>query len=262
MLATAELDRLTGLAHDKSQTKVPVTDSLEPVRTSSNSGSLRSESGSSVADAALIPLVTSPHSFFPPAAYPSQISRSPQRPGRKSRKQHSRLSEVTTPEEIGISPRPSYGHTMVTEDLPSPSQTSYTPLAMSETVLHEDLRTPLLSMSPPSYSDGKRSEDDFPELVDQPRRLIPFRGQGPELLYELAESSDEGDSGRHSGSRRPAAMRPPIMTSNSEPIYQGCLQLESESMEIIAQESALFAKAIGRLNSDAGAGSDSYHPNT
>lgn len=262
MLAAAELDRLTALAHDSSQTKGPVTNSPELVRISSNSGSLLSESGSSVADAALIPLVNSPPSFFPPAIYPSQISRSPQRQGRKSRKQHSRLSEVTSVEEIGISPRSSYGNIMLTEELPSPNIPFHSPLGMPETMLHEGVMTPLLSISPPSYSDGKRSEDDFPELGDQSQRLIPFRGQGPKLLYELAGSSDDGDSRRRSHHGKPAAMRPPIMTSDSEPIYQGFPALESERMDIIAQESALFANALGRLNSDAETGSNSCHSDT
>ncbi|KAK5630385.1 hypothetical protein RRF57_006100 [Xylaria bambusicola] len=93
-IATVELDRLTNYSRSAKS-------SLEAARVSSSTESEES----SVADTTPAVPSNSPLSLLSPLAVPaSPIARSPQWQGPRSRRQHSRLSEVTTPDEINMTP--------------------------------------------------------------------------------------------------------------------------------------------------------------
>lgn len=290
-IATAELDRLTGSAGNTPRThaatslelsRVSAVPSLELAgaaattnpelgRISGSNDSPRSESGSSVTD-----ILTSSPSLFPPGGSGSSLSRSPKRLGRKSRRQHSRLSEVTTPEEIGSPAQLGDGSAISSQDISQDFGAER----------DESLVPRPLSISRPSSSNDKVNGDrslhlmtqltpifnGSPETTVRPGIILtqrtPSRGQSPEPPCENTNSSDDGDTRQSILDQIPSTKRPSIQGTRSEPSHTRSVQILLERMDIIAQESALFADMMRGLNSAQNgiaaerSGSDSCHPDT
>ncbi|KAI0509551.1 hypothetical protein F5B22DRAFT_326251 [Xylaria bambusicola] len=91
-IATVELDRLTNYSRSAKS-------SLEAARVSSSSDSEESFVADTTPD---VPSNSHLSLLSPPAVLASPMVRSPQWQGLKSRRQHSRLSEVTTPDEVNM----------------------------------------------------------------------------------------------------------------------------------------------------------------
>ncbi|KAI1122344.1 hypothetical protein F5Y10DRAFT_77043 [Nemania abortiva] len=310
IIATAELDRLTASAGNTPRTSAAaslelprassITRSLELPRVyvaiglelppiSSGAGSPRSESGSSAADAAPTAPSNSPSSLSPPGGLASPMSRSPKRTARMGRRQHSRLSEVTTPDDVSTS-----GQFDDSSDISrllaySTSEPLRNARQSSGDECYESLMPQPLSVSRPPSSNDRLSGDHSLALVSAVIQHIPAhtnssevtvgpgimvpqrvssRSQTPEPPPNQIDSHDEDDTRQYIADRTPSTKRPSIRFSRSEPIYTQPLQIELERMDIIAQESALLADAMGHLNSAEEAtmlgrvGSDSCHPDT
>ncbi|KAI1187497.1 hypothetical protein F5B17DRAFT_316589 [Nemania serpens] len=289
-IATAELDRLTGSPGNTPKTHAAtsldlarasaassmesageaVTTNPELGRISGSNDSPRSESGSSAAD-----MATSSSSLFPPGGLGSPMSRSPKRLGRQSRRQHSRLSEVTTPEEIGSPARLCDSSAISSQDL--------SPDFGAER--DESLVPRPLSIGRPSSANDKPGGEangnytqlsptlKYPsETTIRPGIILtqrtPSRGQTPEPTCDHAYTFDEGDPRQSSLDQIPSTERPSIKATKSEPSHTRSVQILLERMDIIAQESALFAGMMQRLNPAENeiaaerSGSNSCHPDT
>ncbi|KAI1112412.1 hypothetical protein F5Y14DRAFT_272049 [Nemania sp. NC0429] len=292
-IATAELDRLTGSPGSTPRTHAAtslelsrasaapslelagaaVTTKPELVRTSGSNDSPRSESGSSVTN---IP-ISSP-SLFPPGGSGTPMSRSPKRLGRQSRRQHSRLSEVTTPEEIGSSPALGDGSAISSQDISQEfgaerdESLIQRPLSISRPSSSNDEPYRGYSFALPSGAAQLTPIHDYSVTMVRPAIILtqrtPSRGQTPELTCEHTNSSDEGDTRPSALDQIPPTKRPSIIATRSEPSHIHSVQIVLERMDIIAQESALLTDIMQRLNSSPNditaerSGSDSCHPDT
>lgn len=293
-IATAELDRLTGSAGSTPRTHAATSQDLsrvsaapslelaeaaaspnpELVRISGSNDNPRSESGSSVADAP-----TSSSSLFPPGGLGSPMSRSPKRLGRQSRRQHSRLSEVTTPEEIGSPAQLDDGSAIssqdLTQDFGKERDESLVPLPLSisrpPSSNHKATGDYLFAPMPVATQltptlNGSSETTVRPAIILTQR--TPSRGQTPEPTCEDTNAFDGGDTRQSMLDPVPSTKRPFIKTTRSEPSHTQSVQILLERMDIIAQESALIADVMKRLNSaenDIAAersGSNSCHPDT
>ncbi|KAI0595107.1 hypothetical protein F4775DRAFT_387642 [Biscogniauxia sp. FL1348] len=108
MIATAELDRLSGSVSQDQMSRVSESPmSQTPVSSGlASSGTSTSISGSTVTNVpSNIPFNT-PSSPGPQSGIPSPATRPPLRPGHRRRAQRSRLSEVTTPEDVALPAEP------------------------------------------------------------------------------------------------------------------------------------------------------------
>ncbi|KAI1377882.1 hypothetical protein F4677DRAFT_29224 [Hypoxylon crocopeplum] len=107
MIATAELDRLSRT----SGSSTGFSGSSPTSRTPFGSGVASPNNETSLSDSAVLDmsptiLYNSPSSSGPQSGIVSPVSRPPQRRGQRRRGQRSRLSEVTTPDEIGSPAEP------------------------------------------------------------------------------------------------------------------------------------------------------------
>ncbi|KAI8947517.1 hypothetical protein F4801DRAFT_506738 [Xylaria longipes] len=291
MMAAADIDRLTGSAHESNRPRMPGTKSLElprPRPPSSADISPPSESGSSVPDAAPIAPANSSSSLLPPTGLTSPISRSPQWLGRKSRRQPSHLSEVTTPDEINSPTQPG-------DDIETPSQIFRFTSEPHDTCTgseaeHKESLLPLSlpDSCPPSSDDKQNSESSLasvsetthspPTYIDRsgvaPGRgnMIPewssLRGQTPEPDREQTNFSNESDTREFISDEALSTIRSPIVTSKSGQRYEQSLRAELERIDMVAQESALFADILEGLSSGENdsakeqCGSNPCHPDT
>ncbi|KAI0097535.1 hypothetical protein GGR51DRAFT_540647 [Nemania sp. FL0031] len=236
LMATADLDRLTASANHTPRTSAATsmemprasgfTRSLELPRAHiaiglelsqmpSGHDSSRSGSGSSVADTALAVPSNSPSSLSPPTRFASPLSRSPKRAAQKGRRQHSRLSEVTTPDEVSTSMQLGDA-TDITHLFPHSMDESLGNIRQSfEAECYESLIPQPLSVSRPSSSNDKPSHDhslalvsgviqrifvhtDSSEVTVGPGIVIPprtsSRGQTPEPLPGQADLHNGDDA--------------------------------------------------------------------
>ncbi|KAJ8124394.1 hypothetical protein O1611_g9246 [Lasiodiplodia mahajangana] len=291
LIATAELDRLTASANNTPRTSAAT--SLEMPRASGFTRSLelprvhiaiglevipqiprgnhssQSGSGSSVADTAPVVPSNSPSSLSPPTRFASPMSRSPKRVAQKGRRQRSRLSEVTTPDEVSTSVQLSDASD-ITQDV---SQSF-------EDECDEGLIPRPLSISRPPSSNDKPISDhsltmvsaviqhipDPSEVTVGPGIAIPerisSRGQTPEPRFEQTDSYNGDDTEQCIPGQAISVKRPSIKASRSEPIYPQSMQMELEIVDMIAQESALLADAMAHLKSIGNTETDSCHPDT
>lgn len=309
MMATAELDRLSASAGNTPRTsaatslelpRTPVTRSLELPRVSavatlelprisSGTDSPQSGSGSSIADAPPVVPSNSSCSLFPPGSLVSPMSRSPKRVGQKSRRKHSRLSEVTTPDEVGPFTQLRNSSDNSPQLVYSTSQLLQHPCQGFGDERCESLIPLPLSISRPSSSNDKPDGGYPPDLVPAVIQRIPShkdssevtvgpgiilpqrtssRSPTPEPLSEQTDSNDQGSAKQSRFDQISSTKRPSIMASMSEPIYAQPMLVELGRMDIVAQESALFADVMERLNSNerntalSRFGSNSCHPDT
>ncbi|KAI1757680.1 hypothetical protein F4782DRAFT_479438 [Xylaria castorea] len=290
MMAAADIDRLTGKAYEGNRPRMPGTRSLELPRPRLPSGADSSPSGSesSVADTTPIVPADSPSSLLPPTGLTTPISRSPQWLGRKSRRQPSRLSEVTTPDEINsptqpgdsgaISPQ-AFWSTSESRDICKGSearcQESALPLPLFDSQSSLSGENPNSESSPASVSEMIHSP---PTYINRSGAALgrdksesersSSRSQALEPDYEQTKAGDEGDTREYVLNRLPSTIQPPIITPKSELSYGRSLKAKLERQDMVAQESALFAGVMERLNSGetdstmAECGSSSSHPDT
>ncbi|KAI3325530.1 hypothetical protein HD806DRAFT_450334 [Xylariaceae sp. AK1471] len=187
MIAIAELDRLTGSAQGNSP-RTSATNLEQPNR-SSGTDSPQSEGDASAIDTTPSVLANSPSSSFPPSGLPSPSSRLPQRSGRSSRRQHSRLSEVTTPDEA---------NTPTQRDDDNDGQISPQALSLSagttqdpsqdfEAERRESLVPRPLSIIRPSSSDDKQMGDSSLASMSRMSRFAP--------IYDKAASGPAMETG-------------------------------------------------------------------
>ncbi|KAI1171858.1 hypothetical protein F4777DRAFT_590933 [Nemania sp. FL0916] len=111
MMATAELDRLTGSTGNTGNTPRPSTAASPELSRTPAPPSLELPHNMMATDNFRTPPAFSDtsSSLYPPTGLTSPISRSPKRSGRNIRRQHSRLSEVTTPEETDTATQFDFG---------------------------------------------------------------------------------------------------------------------------------------------------------
>ncbi|KAI0487000.1 hypothetical protein F4859DRAFT_323907 [Xylaria cf. heliscus] len=290
MMAAADIDRLTESAYKSNRPRMPGTRSLElpRPRLPSSGDSPPSENGLSGVNTTPIVPANSPSSLSPPAGLTNPISRSPQWPGRVTRRQPSRLSEVTTPDEVNNPPQ-------LSDDIVARPHVFWSTGDMHDIcklaeVEREDSPLPRhLSNSRPSSSDDKPNSENslasISEMTHFPRTYIDrsglglgrddtaserssLRGKTLEQDRKRNNSSDEGDVRECISDPMPSTIRPRIITSKSEPNCEQSLKEELERMDMVAQESALFADVMERLNSGehdsttAERGSNSCHLDT
>ncbi|KAI1351966.1 hypothetical protein F5Y01DRAFT_324659 [Xylaria sp. FL0043] len=242
-LAAVELDRLTNKSRSAKS-------SLEVTRISSGTDSARSGSDSSVVDTTPAVPTNSPSSMLSPGP----ISRPPTRPGQRARRQRSRLSEVTTPEEI-------HGSTQIVGSWPTSPQALYFPSDPLQDILPAfkaecDVslipRPPSIPppLSPHGESTGKpslSSESVTTELpLDHADSLETVMGQGvtpPERTSSPCSDqtnwSNEGQIGESAMNLRRSVWRPPLVSSRSEPNYYRILPIGIARKEIAAKEPAV-----------------------
>lgn len=290
MMAAADIDRLTGSASEVNRPRMPGTKSLELPRLRSSGGddSPLSESGSSITDTTPIVPANSPSSLLSPAGLTSQTSRSPQWLGRKTRRQPSRLSEVTTPEEVNNPTQPSDNGITPPQVFWSTGETHDTHKAPGAERQESSLLR-CLSDSRPSSSDDKQNSESSLASISEMAHSLPVyiyhsgvalgrgnrvsersssRGQTSEADRTQTNFADEGDPREYISDQIPSATRLPTVTSGSGPECEQSLKVEIERMDMVAQESALFMEVMKGINSGenestiAECGSNSCHPDT
>lgn len=207
-LATAELDRLTTSAQG-SRPRTSAT-SFERSRFSSGTGSAQSESDSSMPNTIPGGLARSPTSSVSSSGAPSPTARSPHGSEHRSRRQHSRLSEVTTPDEFNTPlQRSDEGGNLVSPRALSPSpEAPHISFQSMEAERDETLVPRPLSISRPSSADDRMTGDASPTAVSVSSRTAPIynrvatglpmeasillprrpssREQTPDLIYAIA----------------------------------------------------------------------------
>ncbi|KAI1742438.1 hypothetical protein F4680DRAFT_32152 [Xylaria scruposa] len=287
MMAAADIDRLTATAHEGNRPRIPGTRSLELPRPRPPSGadSPPSEGESSVADATSTVPANSPSSLLPPTGLTSPLSRSPQWPGRKNRRQPSRLSEVTTPDEINSPMQPGDSdvfHPQVFWSVSDPPDKS----EGSEAGRQESSLPPPSNQSPLSdeKSNSETSLAPVSEKTQNPPTHVNFPGvalkRDRSIISERSsrdqtrESDEQVNIGEERGAREyipnrwSSTIRPPFTTSRSRHSYGQSLRSKLERLDMVAQESALFADVLERLNAGenestmAECGSSSCRPDT
>ncbi|KAI0202820.1 hypothetical protein F4808DRAFT_458534 [Astrocystis sublimbata] len=169
LLAAADIDRLTGSAYEGNRPRLPGTKSLELPRLRSLSGAPHPTGESRQSAVEITPIVpaNSPSSLLPPARSTIPTSISPQWLEPKSRGQPSRLSEVTTPDDVNSSRRPSNSSVM-------PPQLMW-------------------AYSEPHYTrEGTQAESQGGSLLLPPqlRSQTPSPGVEPNVISSLAVRSD------------------------------------------------------------------------
>ncbi|KAI0448211.1 hypothetical protein F4803DRAFT_558436 [Xylaria telfairii] len=289
MMAAADIDRLTGSASEVNGPRMPGTKSLELPRPRYSGGddSPLSESGSSIADATPTVSNNSPSSVLLPASLTGQTSRSPQWLGRKTRRQPSRLSEVTTPEEVNSPTQPSNNGITPPQVFWSTGDTHDTHKA-PEAERQESSLPRCLSNSRLPSSDKQNSENSLASVSEMTHSLpvhiyhsgvVPgrgnrvserssSRGQTSEAGRKQANFVDEGGTREYISDHIPSATRLPAVTSGSGPKCEQFLKAELERMDMVAQESALFLEVMKGINSGenestiAECGSISSYPDT
>ncbi|GAP92416.2 hypothetical protein SAMD00023353_7900430 [Rosellinia necatrix] len=284
-IATTELDRLTGLITEGSSLRIPTAASRELARISSSASSPRSESESSVTGATHVSPTNSPPSLFLSAGSSSPMSRSPQKLGRKGRKQHSHLSEVTTPEELGTPAQAGNDDRYSTQVLFSTAE------VLQETYQDsgdESLIPRPLSISRPSSSDGTPGEGASPASAPATVRPVSaynyYRGSivarglpqdpassgGPtlEALYDNIVFEDERDGRRYARDGVHSPQLPSTIISQSKLGCRQSLDTESKRINVVSGESKLLTDVMEKLHSIRGeVGSEiarpsSCHPDT
>ncbi|KAI0195193.1 hypothetical protein EV127DRAFT_181399 [Xylaria flabelliformis] len=288
MMAAADIDRLTASAHEGNRPRIPGTRSLElpRPRPPSDADSSPSEGESFVADATPIVPANSSSSLLPPTGLTSPLSRSPQWPGRKNRRQPSRLSEVTTPDEINSHMQPGDSDVIRPQVFWSISEPQNKPGGF-EAGRQEESSSPPPSSQSPLSDDKPNSESSLaslPEKAQSPPTLSNRSGVALERDKSVSERSssrgqtqesdeqikigEEGDAREYILNRLSPTIRPPFVTSKRGPSFEQSLKAKLERLNVVAQESALFADVMERLNTGenestmAECGSSSCHPDT
>ncbi|KAI0534874.1 hypothetical protein GGR58DRAFT_32860 [Xylaria digitata] len=260
-MAAVELDRLTNKSRSAKS-------SLELTRISSGTNSARSETRSSDASTTL-PIAENSPSLLSPPGLVNPISKSPQRPGRLCRRQYSRLSEVTTPDEVN---NPTQDNFPGFETEPCGSSVPQ-PLCSGRLASSDDVSTAEPLLASVSTVTQSRLDDSNPlDATMKPDTVLLERtcssGRTTELLCDQRKSSEEARSDENSTNQKPCIMRRSIIYTKSEPNYQQPLDMGIERTEIVAQESALLADVMERHNfAENHAGlrgfePKSCHPNT
>ncbi|KAI0973566.1 hypothetical protein F4678DRAFT_425159 [Xylaria arbuscula] len=251
-LAAVELDRLTNQSRS---TKT----SVEVARISSGTDSARSESESSIADITPAVPTNSPSSFLSPIGLANPNPRTPQKPGMRARRQHSRLSEVTTSEEINspagsspISPQALYFASerlrgTLLDTLPAfeaDGSEGLIPPPEPEPIQRPDsLDKPHGEASPPLESVVTRIPLDHDVAVGG-GIVLPERKRSkdrtPEPRSDETNWSDEDTTEEYIVERIPFVMRPPLLFTRSEPNYRNIVTVRRE---IAARELSVVADA-------------------
>ncbi|KAI0554719.1 hypothetical protein F4679DRAFT_579062 [Xylaria curta] len=287
MMAAADIDRLTATAHEGSRPRIPGTRSLELHRPRPLSGadSSPSEGESSNADATPNVPANSPSSLLPPTGLTSPLSRSPQWPGRKNRRQPSRLSEVTTPDEINSHMQPGDSDVIPPQVFWSVSDRRDKSEASEARRQESSLVLP--SSQSPLSDEKSNSESSLApvfEKIQYPPTHVNFSGEALKRDKSVSERSSSRDQTRESDEqakigekgdargyildRLCSTIRPPFITSRGGSSYEQSLKSKLERLDMVAQESALFADVLDRLNvgenesTMAECGSSSCHPDT
>ncbi|RWA04326.1 hypothetical protein EKO27_g10778 [Xylaria grammica] len=244
--------------------------SLELARISSGTSSARSASGSSDADKIPVVPASSPALLLPPAGLANPISRLPRGAGRLSRRQHSRLSEVTTPEEINNPSQDAFpGFEAEPCESSMPQPLSSRRLASSDDALSNV--APLLGLAPEvtqSPLDGSGALDvTVRSGIGLPGWPSPS-GRNLEPLCGQTNTSDEGYADKNNLDPRLSTLRSPAIHTRSEPNYQLPPEIGMETVDIVAHESALLADVMEQLKfTESQAGLREFeprpcHPNT
>ncbi|KAI0427575.1 hypothetical protein F5Y09DRAFT_315839 [Xylaria sp. FL1042] len=257
-LAAVELDRLTNKSRSAKS-------SIEVARISSGTDSVRSESESSVADTTPAVPTNSPLSHLSPVP----ISRPPQKPGLRGRRQHSRLSEVTTPEEINcsthivsswpVSPQVLY---FASDPLPDilpgleadgvMSLTPRPPSIQQPSSLHDILHGETSHASTSVGTQLPLDHDNSLEVVVGPGIILPertcSRGHSLEQFPDETNWRDEGDTRENVLGPRHSILRLPLLSSGSEPDYHKILPVGTARKEIATKEPTLSTDVIERSN--------------
>ncbi|KAI3339433.1 hypothetical protein F4824DRAFT_44241 [Ustulina deusta] len=251
-IAAGELDRLTNQSRSAKS-------SLEIARISSGTESARSESESSVADTTPAVPTNSPSSWLSPMGLANPAPKPPQRPGLRGRRQHSRLSEVTTPEEINSSTQISGSSAISPQVQCFPSELVQNTLPGFEAEGCETSMSPPLSIrlptsrgrlndepSPASVSAATQfplDHNDSSEVAVGPGLILPKRTFSRRQILEPRSDetnlSDEGDIEEYILDQGP---------SRSEPNYHRTLSIGIRRTGTAAQESTLLPDVMGRLN--------------
>ncbi|KAI0813650.1 hypothetical protein GGR55DRAFT_635362 [Xylaria sp. FL0064] len=249
-LAAVELDRLTNISRSAKS-------SLEVARISSDTDSARSESELSVVDITPAVPTNSPSSLLSS----SPISRPPQRLGRRARRQRSRLSEVTTPEEI-------HSSTQIVGSWPTSPQALYFPSDPLQDILPAfeaecdvsvaPRRLPIPPLSsprdesygkPPPSSESVATQlplnhDDSLETVMGQNIIPPERISSPHS--DETNWSNKGDTRESALDLRRSVWRPPLLSSRSEPNYHKILPIGIAGKGIAAKEPAVSTGLVKR----------------
>ncbi|KAI0418955.1 hypothetical protein F5X98DRAFT_96946 [Xylaria grammica] len=262
-IAAVELDRLTTQSRSAKS-------SLELARISSGTSSARSSSGSSDADTVPVVPASSPALLLPPAGLVNPISRLPRGAGRLSRRQYSRLSEVTTPEEINNPSQdafPGFEAEPCESSMPQPPSSRR--LASSDDVLSN--MAPLLGLAPKVTQSPLDSSSALDVTVRSGIRLPGWpspSGRNLEPLCGQTNTSDEGYANKNNLDPRLSTLRSPAIHTRSEPNYQLSREIGMETVDIVARDSALLADVMEQLKfTESQAGLREFeprpcHPNT
>ncbi|KAI1274275.1 hypothetical protein F5Y07DRAFT_410459 [Xylaria sp. FL0933] len=253
-LAAAELDRLTNKSRSAKS-------SLEVTRISSGTDSARSESESSVVDTTPAVPTNSPLSMLSPGP----VSRPPTRPGQRARRQRSRLSEVTTPEEIHSSAQivdilPAFEAECDVSLIPRPP-----PIPPPLSLHDESTGRPSLS-SESVTTQLPLDHDDSLETVMGQGITPPERTSSP--CSDQTNWSNEGQNGENAIDLRRSVWRPPLVSSRSEPNYYRILPIGIARKEIAAKEPAIATGMVERQDEAKSHGvlkkysANSCHPDT
>ncbi|KAI1420441.1 hypothetical protein F5Y12DRAFT_788291 [Xylaria sp. FL1777] len=261
-IATVELDRLTNNSRSAKS-------SLELARIPSATDSARSESGSSVAETTPAAPANSLSSLSTPVGLANMISRPPQRPGLRSRRQHSRLSEVTTPEEINSSTqttdngvnspqllyftREPLQDTSPCFEAESCESLMYSPLAIQRPCLsHNRSNGEPSHDSVSAVTESPLDQDDSSKVALGLGNILPegtcSRDGTTEPRFDERNIDDEYETREHILDRRPLIIRPSLMYFRSEPNYRRILSIGIERSNIDTEDTACGADVSERLN--------------
>ncbi|KAI2624445.1 hypothetical protein GGS21DRAFT_532375 [Xylaria nigripes] len=285
MNTTGELDRLALSTNEGSLPRTSTTLS-DLARLSNDTSSSRSGSGSSIvdsppSDSAKLPFLQGSHSR--PL---NTISRAPQIIGRHSRRQQSRLSEMTTPVEIKCLAQPVDSDMTLHRLAYTYSDPLQDNLLDSQTVHPEFLVSRHLSMNPSGSSDDELNHNSWLASVSNVTQMSPPHkrtlADGPNIKPEeqgfrrvqILEPSgkrislgNRDNTGQHTTDQTTSKMQLSNMTITTKPPRTRSLELPRERMTStqatpLSQDEPASTNAVQRQPTLEKFALESCHPDT